>query len=83
MILGSKVRTHFVRERLYDPPYIEHEVGRKSHESARCGRRVGAQSAERSEYQVLTPTSFDQHFPSIKANIKNRLRLFNSPAPQS
>ncbi len=41
-----------VGERLYDPPHIEHEVERKPHESARCGR-----SAERSGYRVVTLTS--------------------------
>ena len=46
-----------VGERLYDPPHIEREVVRKQHESARCGRSVGARSAERFGYQVLTPTS--------------------------
>ena len=46
-----------VGERLNDPPHTEREVGRKPHESAKCGRSVGARSAERSGYQVLTPTS--------------------------
>ena len=49
---------HESGERLYDPPHMEREVGRKPHESAECGRSVGARSAKRSGYQVLTPISF-------------------------
>ena len=43
-----------MEERLNDPPHMEHEVEIYLHESAECGRSVGARSAKRSGCHLLT-----------------------------